>query len=197
MQQCLGLANYYRRFVKNLSTIAKPVHRLTEKNVSFEWRQEAVEAFAQLKQRLTSPPVLAHPDFSLPFILDTDASSSGLGAVFSQKHADGKEHVVAYASRTQSKSERRYCATRRELLAVVVFTKQFRPYLLGRHFTLRTDHGSLTWLHNFKEAAGTMDDLEFDFTIKHPPAANSPVRLWERMVTTLVMGSQLASQPLA
>ena len=128
------------------------MHCLTEKNVSFEWRQEAAEA--QLKQRLTSPPVLAHPGFSLPFILDTDASSSGLGAVLSQKHADGKEHVVAYASRTQSKSERRYCATRRELLAVVVFTKQFRPYLLGR---LRTDHGSLTWLHNFNEAARTMD----------------------------------------
>ena len=153
VQQFLGLANYYRRFVKNFSTLANPVHRLTEKNVS--WRQEAAEV--QLKQRLTSPPVLAHPDFSLPFILDTDASSSGLGAVLSQKHADGKEHVVAYASRTQSKSERRYCATCRELLAVVVFTKQFRPYPLGRHFTLRTDHGSLTWLHNFKEAAGTMD----------------------------------------
>ena len=60
VQQFLGLANYYRRFVKNFSTIAKPVHRLTEKNVSFEWRQEAAEAFAQLKQRLTSPPVLAH-----------------------------------------------------------------------------------------------------------------------------------------
>ena len=153
MQQFIGLANYYRR---NFATIAKPLHLLTEKNVSFEWSRKAAEAFAQLKQRLTSPPVLAHPDFSLPFILHTDASSSGLGAVLSQKHADGKEHVVAYASRTLSKSERRYCATRRELLAVVVFTKQFRPYLLGRHFTIHTDHGSLTWLHNFKDPDGQL-----------------------------------------
>ena len=93
-----------------------------------------------------------------------------MGAVLSQKHADGKEHVVAY--RTLSKSERSYCATRRELLAVVVFTKQFRPYLLGRHFTIRTDHGSLTWLHNFKDpdrqlARWIISLQEFDFKIEH------------------------------
>ena len=90
MQQFIGLANYYRR---NFATIAKPLHLLTEKNVSFEWSRKAAEAFAQLKQRLTSPPVLAHPDFFLPFILDTEASSSGLGAVLSQKHADGNTQV--------------------------------------------------------------------------------------------------------
>ena len=172
VQQFLGLANYYRRFVKNFATIAKPLHRLTEKNVPFGWTQEAEEAFAQLKQRLTSPPILAHPDFSLPFILDTDASSSGIGAVLSQKHADGQEHVVAYASRTLSKSERRYCTTRRELLAVISFMKQFRPYLLGRHFTLRTDHGSLTWLSNFREPDGQLARWitslqEYDFSVEH------------------------------
>ena len=95
-----------------------------------------------------------------------------MGAILFQKHADGKEHVVAYISRTLSKSERRYCATCRELLAVVVFTKQFRPYLLGRHFTIRTDHGSLTWLHNFKDPDGQLARWiislqEFDFKIEH------------------------------
>ena len=76
--------------------------------------------------------------------------------MLSQTHSDGTERVVAYASRVLSKAERRYCVTRRELLAAVTFAHHFRPYLLGRRFTLRTDHGSLTWLHNFKEPEGQL-----------------------------------------
>ena len=81
-----------------------------------------------------------------------------IGAVLSQLDDEGRERVVAYGSRTLSKAERRYCVTRRELLAVVVFTRQYRPYLTGRKFLLRTDHGSLTWLKNFK-ARGTAGTL--------------------------------------
>lgn len=83
-------------------------------------------------------------------ILDTDACDTEIGAVLSQEH-EGKERVVAYASRTLSKAERKYCVTRKELLAVVIFMKHFRPYLFGHHFLLRTDHGSLVWLYNMKE----------------------------------------------
>ena len=83
-------------------------------------------------------PVLAFPDYSLPFILDTDASDIGIGAVLSQVTSDGIEHIVAYGSRLLSKTERNYCVTRRELLAVVSFTRHFQPYLLGRHFTRKT-----------------------------------------------------------
>ena len=95
------------------------------------------------------------PDSSKTFILDTDASNHRLGAVLSQIH-DGKERVVCFDSRLLSKEERNYCVTWRELLAVVVFTNKFRPYLLGRPFHLRTDHGSLLWLHNFKEPEGQL-----------------------------------------
>ena len=172
VQQFLGLANYYRRFIKDFASIAKPLHHLTEKNVKFEWTPSCQEAFELLKSKLTSPPVLAHPDFQLPFILDTDASATGIGAVLSQCHSDGKEEVIAYASRTLSKPERRYCTTRRELLAVVTFVKHFRAYLLGRHFSLRTDHGSLTWLQNFKEPEGQLARWitrlqEYNFSIMH------------------------------
>ena len=90
------------------------------------------------------------------FILDTDASDMGIGAVLSQCQKDGLEHVIAYGSRTLSRPEQRYCVTRRELLAVVSFVQHFRPYLLGREFLLRTDHGSLTWLTNFKEPEGQL-----------------------------------------
>eukprot|EP00731_Ephydatia_muelleri_P004805 Em0002g981a len=90
-------------------------------------------------------------NFSQKFVLDTDASNCALGAVLSQVQEDGSEKVIAYGSRLMTKTERRYCATRRELLSVVTFVKQFHPYPLGRHFKLRTDHGSLVWLKNFKE----------------------------------------------
>ena len=97
---------------------------------------------------------------------------SGIGAVLSQLDDEGREHVVAYASRLLSKPERQYCVTRRELLAVVAFTSHFRPFLLGCNFILRTDHGSLTWLRNFKEPEGQMGRClkqlqEYDFSIVH------------------------------
>lgn len=82
------------------------------------------------------------------FILETDASSVGIGAVLSQEQ-NGEERVLAYASRTLSKSEQNYCVTRRELLAVVHFVKHFNHYLYGQTFTIRTDHASLKWLLNF------------------------------------------------
>ena len=145
VQKFLGLASYYRRFVRDFAGIAKPLHRLTEKNATFDWSIECQEAFAELRHRLCTAPVLAFPDFSKAFILDTDASNTGIGGVLSQLDEHGQEHVIAFASCTLSKSERRYCVTHRELLAVV-FTQQFRPYLLGKEFTLRTDHGSLSWL---------------------------------------------------
>ena len=174
VRQFLGLASYYRKFIKGFATVAKPLHRLTEKTAVFKWTTDCQVAFEKLRQQLVSPPILAFPDYQKPFILDTDASNLGIGAVLSQVQDDGQERVIAYGSRVLSKAERRYCVTRRELLAVVYFLQHFRPYLLGRHFTLRTDHGSLTWLRNFKEPEGQLarwlEKLqEYDFTIVHRP----------------------------
>ena len=90
-----------------------------------------------LKEYLISAPVLHFPSFDLPFVLDTDVSNAGLGAVLSQ-NVHGTECVVAYASRVLTKSERSYCATRKELLALVWAVQHFRPYLSGRPFTVRT-----------------------------------------------------------
>lgn len=98
VQQFLGLANYYRRFVKDFATVAKPLHYLTEKTAKFEWTQQAQSAFEELRHRLVTAPVLAFPDYSKPFTLDTDASETGMGAVLSQLREDGSECVVAYAS---------------------------------------------------------------------------------------------------
>lgn len=108
-----------------------------------------------LKHKLTTSPVLGHPDLSKEFILDTDASRDAIGAILSQEQ-DGHEKVIAYASRTLSKSERSYCVTRKELLAVVHFVKGFRHFLEGRQFRLRTDHSSLRLLMKFKNPEGQL-----------------------------------------
>eukprot|EP00731_Ephydatia_muelleri_P003753 Em0001g3753a len=135
VQQFLGLANYYRRFI-NFGVIAKPLNRLTEKNTTFEWSTTCQRAFENLRNCLVEPPVLAYPNDTRDFLLDTDASN--------------------WDHRSLSRQEQRYCVTRRELLAVVEFTQHFRHYLLGRKFILRTYHGSLVWLRNFKEPEGQL-----------------------------------------
>ena len=172
VQRFLGFASYYRKFVRNFSQIACPLYRLTEKNQPFQWTSQCNQSFVSLVNHLSSPPILAFPCFDRPFILDTDASNDGIGAVLSQTDDQGHEHVITFGSRLLTKAERKYCVTRRELLAVVTFIKQFRPYLLGKHFTLRTDHGSLVWLTNFKDPQGQLarwlEQLqEYDFTVVH------------------------------
>ncbi|KAG1943646.1 hypothetical protein F2P79_015127 [Pimephales promelas] len=169
----VGLASYYRRFIKGFAEIARPLHQLTEKGKRFVWREECQEAFQQLKSRLISAPVLAYPDPKKPFILDTDASDVGVGAVLSQEDG-GLERVVAYASRALTKQERKYATTKKELLSVVTFTKHFKHYLLGREFLLRTDHSSLRWLHNFSGLEGQLarwlEQLaNFQYKIIHRP----------------------------
>lgn len=150
LRSFMGLASYYRRYVKGFAEIARPLHQLMEKNRRFEWTSECQSAFEQLKERLTTSPILAYPEPDGQMVLDTDASNFAVGAVLSQIQ-NGQEKVIAYASKTFKKAERNYCVTRKELLAIVIFLKHFRQYLYGRHITVRTDHGSLRWLTNFKK----------------------------------------------
>ena len=149
----LGLCSYYRRFVKGFSKIASPLHRLAGKNVPFVWTPECQQAFEELRLALTTTLVLAMPTDEDTYILDSDASYHAIGAVLSQVQAR-KDRVIAYASRTYSKAEVNYCATRQELLAVVHFVKHFKQYLLGREFVIRTDHAALTWLQRTLDIIG-------------------------------------------
>ncbi len=173
LRQFLGFASYYRRFVKGFAQIAAPLHKLTEKGKRWSWTEECEDAFGVLKRKLTSSPVLSFPDFAVRFTLDTDASGDGLGAVLSQDGPTG-EQVIAFASRMLTKTERKYCATRREMLGLVLAIKHFRPYLYGQQFLARTDHNSLRWLRNFREPEGQiarwMEALsEYDFEVVHRP----------------------------
>ena len=173
VQQYLGLCNYYRRFIPAFSGLAAPLTELTSKKVQFHWSQEAQTSFEALKRALCSAPTLSFPLPTGDFILDTDASNVCVGGVLQQVQ-DNEERVIAYSSKKLNKQQRRYCVTRRELLAIVVFLREFRHYLLGVHFTIHTDHGSLTWLLGFKEPQGQLDRwleyiLQFKFSIMHQP----------------------------
>src|SRR6218665_441189 len=167
----IGLCSYYRRFIHDFAVVAQPLHFLTRKNVPFRWTVECQEAFEELKRRLVSSPILALPSDEGQYILDTDASAYAIGAVLSQMQ-EGQEKVICYASRLLSTAERNYNVTRRELLAVIYFLKEFRQYLLGRKFLLRIDHSALQWLRRTPEPIGQqarwLETIEeFDFEICH------------------------------
>ncbi|WVZ63963.1 LOW QUALITY PROTEIN: hypothetical protein U9M48_013551 [Paspalum notatum var. saurae] len=141
IQSFLGLAGYYRRFIKDFSKIAKPMTSLTQKNTKFVWNPKCEEAFQTLKKLLTSAPVLAQPDITKPFDVYCDASGSGLSCVLMQ---EGR--VIAYASCQLRKHEVNYPTHDLELLAVVHALKKLRHYLLGNTCHIYTDHKSLKYI---------------------------------------------------
>ncbi len=171
----VGFCQYYRKFIENFSSIAAPLYHLTRKHAKFEWTEICETTFCTLKEKLVTAPVLAYPTREDVFILDCDASLYGIGGVLSQIQ-DGEERPIAYGSKTLTTGQQNYCTTMRELLAVVVFVKQFHHYLWGRKFRIRTDHASLTWLTNFKEPVGMLARWisvlgNYDFVIEHRKGA--------------------------
>lgn len=137
------------------------------------WENTHEEVFRRAKTALVTAPCLSYPRPDGLFVLDTDASDHAVGAVLSQVQ-DGKETVICYASHVLLKPQRKYCTTRKELLAVVKFCRHFRHYLLGRRFMVRTDHNSLVWLMRFKHIEGQLarwlEELaQFDMEILHRP----------------------------
>ena len=138
----LGLAGYYRRYVKNFAAIAGPLHALTRKDAVFHWSTDYQDAFDRLKTLLTTSPITAFPNFSLPFRLYTDASTAGLGAILAQVR-EGKEHIICCVSGSLNQTEKAYPATKLECLAIVWAVVKFRPYLMSMPFEVYTDHYAL------------------------------------------------------
>lgn len=151
----LGTCSWYRRFIRNFSSIAAPLNALTSTKTKFVWTSNAEQAFKDLKNCLVSAPVLICPDFDKPFTLQCDASSYGIGAVLTQS-VENVDHPIAYISRSLNKNERNYSATEREALAVVFAVEKFEPYLGTRPFTVVTDHASLKWFMNLENPTGRL-----------------------------------------
>ena len=166
-----GLASYYRKFVRDFAKIAEPLSKMTKKNTPFMWTDETEQSFEELKKALLDVDTLAYPTPGIPCILDTDTSNVAVGAVLSQM-VNGVEKPIAYFSRVLNGTQRNYCPTRREILAVITSLQHFRHYLLCNKVILRTDHHSLKWLRKFKRPEGILARwietlVEFDFEIEY------------------------------
>ena len=179
LQSFLGLAQYYRRFIKNYASIAKPLTELTRDSVKWAWTAKTQHAFEKIKEKLCSAPILSYPDFNQPFILQTDAAKDGLGAVLCQRSpstatSPAREAVIAYASRSLTDAEAKWIGGVKEweALAIVWACELFKHYLIGRKFVVQTDHSNLQWLlqqKNGRLERWAMRLLEFDFLLQYRP----------------------------
>ena len=175
----LGHAGFYRRFIKDFSTISRPLCRLLQKEMTFVFDRECQEAFDKLKELLTSAPIMMPPDWSLPFELMCDASDYAVGAVLGQRK-DKRPYAIYYASRTLNDAQLNYSTTEKELLAVVFALEKFRSYLLGTKVIIYTDHAALKYLLSKKEAKQRLIRWvlllqEFDVEIKDKKGSENVV----------------------
>ena len=219
----LGFASYYRRFVHNFARIAGPLHDLVSdedksvehkgkrasRHISVSWTEKHQTAFEKLKHSLTGADVLAYADLTKPFILETDASHDGLGAILSQEQPDGKVKVIAYASRRLRPAEKNpvnYSSMKLELTALKwAVTERFRHYLLGGKFVVLTDNNPLVHLKTAKlgalEQRWAAELALFDFDIKYRPGRNNPADALSRYPAdperTALLERQLTEVPPA
>lgn len=172
----IGLAGYYRRFIPQFAELSARMSDLTKKDLPnhVAWTDQLEQDFQTLKELMTAKPILRCPDYDQPFLLQTDASERGIGAVLSQRDEYDQEHPIAYYSRKLLPREHSYATVEKECLGIVSALKHFAVYLLGRHFTVITDHRALRYLHQMKNANSRLTRWAlavqpYSFTVLHKP----------------------------
>ncbi len=176
----LGLAGYYRAFVKNFASIASPLTRLLKKDVPFLWNDAQQNSFVTLKEAFTNVPVLAFPDHSLPFTLYTYASALGVGSVLMQTEPGKRPHDIACASRVLTAAESKYSVTHLEALAIVWALKHYRDIIFGYPVKVYTDHFAVTQLFQGRKFTGRLARWyltiqQFEPAIKYLPGKANTV----------------------
>src|SRR5271169_4111306 len=174
----LGFGNFYRRFIKKFSDLARPLNNLLKKDVKFEWTEETQTAFDTLKRKFTEEPVLIMPDHTKPFQIESDASKYASGAVLTQLDSNGDRHPVSFISQTFNDAERRYEIYDRELLAIIRSLKEWRHYIQGSGHTttVYSDHRNLTYFRtvkrlNDRQARWSLKLSEYDLQLVHIPGS--------------------------
>lgn len=190
LRSFLGLANYCRSFLPKFAHIAAPLFNLLKgeskrSKKTIQWDSSSSTAFYDLKKTLNNSTVRSQPDVTKKFILTTDASDIGIGAILSQINDNGKEQMISAFSKALDDTQRKYGITDRELLAVVKSIDHFRSYLLGKRFELRTDHKALTYLWTAKDPTThllrwEMKLQEYDFEVKYIKSEENEADLLSR-----------------
>jgi len=178
IRKFLGLANYYRRFIKDFAQIARPMNMLTRKDVKWQWGGEQQKAFDELKEIFTTRPVLVAPDLDKEFRVEADTSNYAMGGVLSMKCSDELWRPVAFISKSLSNTERNYEIHNKEMLTVVRCLETWRHLLEGTtiRFEIWTDHKNLGYFMkaqklNRRQARWALYLLRFDFMLKHIPGS--------------------------
>lgn len=171
-RRVLGMAGWYRKFVRNFAEVTAPISEtLKTSNGAFKCTTAASLAFKKLIKCLTEAPILGTADYSLPFVIESDASDVGCGCVLIQNQK-GTNRVIAYMSQKFTNAQRKYQTTEKECLAVILGFEKFRPYIEGSKVTVITDHAALLWLQNLKDPTGRLARWAlrlqtYDFAIIH------------------------------
>ena len=172
VRQFLGLAGYYRRFIKNFATMSKPLTKLLEKETNFTWTEKTQEAFDSLKEALCNSPILQSPDFSKPFIITTGASGYAIGGILSQGEIS-KDLPITYASRVLRGLELNYEVYEKEALTMLHCAKIFRSYIYNKKISFITDHKPLVWFItadcNTRVQKWRFKLSEFDYEVIYKP----------------------------
>lgn len=193
VRRLLGLAGFYQKFIRNYSEITTPITNLLKKDrKKFHWTAEANVAFEKLKNALISAPVLSNPDFRQPFVIETDSSDSAIGAVLVQIQ-EGERRTIAYFSKKLSSTHRRYSATERECLAVLLSIENFKHFVEGSQFVIQTDAMSLTFLQTMsieskspRIARWALKLSKYDITLQYKKGSeNIPADCLSRSVNSI------------
>lgn len=182
LQRFLGFANFYRRFIRNFSSVVSPLTSMVKKGTHrLHWAETALQAFQELKRRFVTAPILHHPDPSLQFLVEVDASNTGIGAILSQRQSStAKLHPCAFYSRKLNAAERNYDVGDRELLAMKAAFEEWRHWLEGANFpfSVLTDHKNLEYLRSAKhlnprQARWSLFFSRFDFSVTYRPGSKN------------------------
>lgn len=181
LQSFLGFANFYRIFIRDFSTIAKPLNHLTKKDTKWTWTTKEKEAFDGIKKCVTEDLVLVHADPTKPYFLETDASGVAMSAILSQRQNDGYLHPIAFLSQSYNNAQQNYDTHDKELLAIITAFEQWRLFLEGTDepITVYTDHKNLEWwkeacIWNRRHARWHQLVQSFNFNIVYIPGNNIP-----------------------
>ena len=175
----LGHASFYRRFIRDFSKIARPLCRLLEKDTKFYFDESCHNAFEEIKSRLVEAPIMTKPDWNREFEIMCDASYFAMGAVLGQK--DEKVFkAIYYASKTFNEAQQNYSTTKKEMLAIIFACENFRPYILGSHVVIHTDHAAIKYLMAKKKAKPRLIRWvlllqEFDLEIKYKKGCDNVI----------------------